>query len=133
MFMVIFILLICNTEDLKTIVKLKRIVDEFRIFIPGKKGTIVFGENAFIYKKIKINKVWISGKGGKGLIGGVSVSSWPQRENLPVTLAGFFQKVYKLVCVFTQCTDPIGAGKGGNVHENTAAAFHSEHPFLIKI
>ena len=58
-------------------------------------------------QQLQIDKIRISRKTGKGLIGGISVACGAYGKHLPVFLSGLFQKIHEITGFGTQCSDPV--------------------------
>ena len=59
-------------------------------YLQNQHCHILFGENPFFYQLFQADKIWISSKSGEGLVWRISIAGRPQRQDLPVTLAGSF-------------------------------------------
>ena len=57
---------------------------------------------------IQIDEVGISGKGGKALIGRVTIAGRAERQHLPVMLARLMEKISKIIGCLAQRADAIG-------------------------
>ena len=60
-----------------------------------------------IRDSIKADEIRVARKGGKALIRAVTIAGYPQRQDLPVGLSGFFQPVYKVVCLLRKAADAV--------------------------
>ena len=56
---------------------------------------------------VQTDNQWLSGKGGKALVRGVSETGGPQREHLPQMLAGGFQKINEIIGALPHIADPV--------------------------
>ena len=65
------------------------IVHGVRCFPKVRFLTLLPGKDSFFYQVLQADKVWVSCKGGKGLVRGVTVTGGSQGEYLPVGLASF--------------------------------------------
>ena len=73
---------------------------------------------------IRVDEVGIARKGRKRLIGRIAVARRADRENLPIALVCFFQKINERIRFPAQIADAIGRREGGNMHQDAAASFH---------
>ena len=76
-------------------------------YLQNQHCHILFGENPFFYQLFQADKIWISSKSGEGLVWRISIAGRPQRQDLPVTLAGSLQCIYKFICFFVKTSDSI--------------------------
>ena len=77
-------------EDLKSGKINLFIINKFCI-IPKVTGVTFFsGEKLLFDQRLQVDKIWIPGKGGKGLIGRIPISCRSQRKDLPVLLSSCF-------------------------------------------
>ena len=83
------------------IVHVGRVCAEIKLFrlLPGQ---IAEPDQLF-----QIDKIGISRKSGKGLIGGIPVSGLAQRQDLPPALSGLCQKIYKTIGFRGKTADPV--------------------------
>src|SRR5699024_4919586 len=66
------------------------IINKFCI-VPKVAGIAFFScEKSFFNQCLQIDKIWVSGKSGKGLVGRISISCRSKRKNLPVLLSSCF-------------------------------------------
>lgn len=61
---------------------------------------------------MEIDEVGVAGECGETEVGGVTVTSGRDRENLPVLNTAFVKKVYKTTCFFAKGTDTEVTWKG---------------------
>ena len=57
--------------------------------------TLFRGQKPFPDQFLQVNKIRVSGKGGKSLIGGIPIACRSQGKDLPEALAGFLQIMNK--------------------------------------
>ena len=100
--------------------------------VPGDARQVVLGEQALVHQGIQVDQVVVAREGGAGLVGGITVTGWGQRQDLPIALAGFFQKIHKFVGFPTHGADAVFPGQAGNMHQN-AAGSHGEYLTFIYI
>ena len=89
---------ICFPQQNKPCIKYFVIIHITGMAAPNRCLTLFFGQVPILYQFFQINKIGISRKGGKRLIGRVSISGRAKGQNLPIALTGFFQKIHKFVC-----------------------------------
>ena len=75
-----------------------------------------------LYRRVQIDEVRVACKGGAGLVGGIAESGGSQRQDLPIALTGFFQKIDEFIGLFAHGAHAVLAGQAGDVHQNTAAS-----------
>jgi hypothetical protein len=88
----------------------KSVVHRSRIF-RNLAPALFFCQKALPDQLIQIDIIWVSRKGGKGLIGRVPVACGAQGKDLPEALAGFLQIVNKILCFPGKASDPVFPGK----------------------
>ena len=87
-----------------------------------------FREQSILDKQVEVDHQIISGCGRKTLVRRIAEAGVPEREHLPVTLTGSFQKINKIISGFAERADAMGRGQGCDVHEHAAGAFkHREN------
>ena len=77
---------------------------------------------------LRINKIRISGKGRKGLVGRIPVPRLSERKDLPVCLAGFLKKINKFICFFGKASNPVGGRKACYREQHPASSVHRSNP-----
>ena len=87
---------------------------------------LFFRQHALCDQIVQTDQVGIAGKSGVGLIGGVkrAVGACAQRQDLPVTLAGFFQKIHEIVCCLVETADAVLGGQAGDGQQDTCISVH---------
>ena len=95
-------------------------------------GQLCLFQQTFLHQGVQIDEIVVAGEGREGLVGGVAEARGGQGQDLPAALSGFLQEVHEPVGLFAHGADAIGAGQGGNVHQNTAFT-HSYVSFVSEI
>lgn len=73
-------------------------------------------QKPLLQKFFQVHKIRIACKSGKGLIGRISESGLPQRQDLPEALAGGLEKICKFIRCFSQSADAVTGRQGRNMH-----------------
>ena len=100
-----------------------------RLGAPVYTFQIITIQEAVLRQQVQVNKVGVSGEGGKALIGAVTIAGGAQGQKLPVLLTGGMEEIGKGVGLPAQSADAIRGGKGGNREQDSTAAIHRDHPF----
>ena len=78
---------------------------------PNRLRKLLCCEQLLLPQQSKVDKIRVSRKGRIGLVGGVPVARWPNRQDLPVPLSRLIQKVNKPVRLLAKRPNPIGEGR----------------------
>ena len=97
----------CLPENFPAIFLYFSVVNGLRVVSPVKGLHIVPLQEAVLNEEIQINEIGVARKGRERGIGAVAVTRRPEREHLPVFLAGLLQKVGKMIGLFSQSTDAV--------------------------
>ena len=76
--------------------------------------TFIPCQQSFLDQILQTDEIRVSGESGNALIRGIAEAGRSKRQDLPVTLACFMQKVYKLVGFFGKTADPEPGRQGGH-------------------
>ena len=117
-------------QDIHSVGILGTEIHSLRVIAPVDGGNLLLGQQSLLGQGVQINEIVVSGTGGKGLVGGIAVACWGQRQNLPAGLTRLFQKVHKSICLFSHSADPVGPRQGCDVHQNTALAHWLCSPYI---
>ena len=90
--------------------------------VPLDAFQVGLGKQTILHQTVEVNQIVVPGEGGAGLIGGVAVAGGSQGQNLPIALAGFFQKVNEFVCFAAHGAHAVRTGQTGDVHQNAAGS-----------
>ena len=97
---------ICPPEQVKPVLIECFVIHLIRS-VPKVRGLHLFGsQQVLLYKLGQVDEIGIARKGGKRLVGAVSIACGPDGEHLPVPLAGRRQKLDKPPGFFSQRSDP---------------------------
>ena len=99
--------LICLSKQLQPALIYFFIINAGRIISEIHTVTFLLCENSLFDQILQTDKIGISGKGGKGLVGRIPIAGWPQRKNLPAALSSCLQCIYKLICAFGKASDSV--------------------------
>ena len=91
-------------------------------------GNLIGGQIALLMQDAEIDKVGVPGKGGKALVGAVTVAGGANGQDLPVGLLCTGQKIYERKGFLPKCADAKRPRQTKNGHQN-AACSHGE--FLL--
>ena len=80
---------------------------------------------------IRVDEVGIARKRGKRLIGRIAIARRTDREDLPIGLPGFFEKVDKVISGLAEVAHAVWRGERGNVQQNAAASVHHKKSLAI--
>ena len=98
------------------------VVHPGRVVSPGKPLIFRPLQQALPRQHVQVDKIGVSGKGGKGLIGRVPKAGWTDGQQLPAALSSLCQKVHEGPRLHPHGTDPIRGGQGGYRHQNTSSS-----------
>ena len=88
-------------------------------------GNLISGQIALLVQDTEIDKVGVPGKGGKALVGAVTVAGGANGQDLPIGLLCTGQKIHERKGFFPQRADAKGPRQTKNGHQN-AACSHGE-------
>ena len=91
---------------------------------PAVLRKLLLRQPSLFHQIIRVDEIGVPGKGGKRLIRRVAVARRADREDLPIALVCFFQKINERIRFPAQIADAIGRREGGNMHQDAAASFH---------
>ena len=109
-------------EHLQTVVVKQTEVRLLLGDVPADALQVLLRQKALLYQDIQVDEIVVAREGGAGLIGGIAEAGGRQGQDLPIALAGIFQKVYELICLFSHGAHAVAAGQAGDVHQNAAAS-----------
>ena len=88
-------------------------------------GNLISGQIALLVQDTEIDKVGVPGKGGKALVGAVTVAGGANGQDLPIGLLCTGQKIHERKGFFPQRADAKRSRQTKNGHQN-AACSHGE-------
>ena len=89
-------------------------------------GDLLGGQIAICRQQTEINKVGVSGKGGKALVGAVAIAGRADGQDLPISLLCLGQKINECGRFTAQRTDTKRPRQAEHRHQN-AACTHNVH------
>ena len=95
-------------------------------------GQFLAGQQAFLGKKIQIDKVGIACRRRRGLVGAVPVRGGIEGQNLPARLTCRVQKINEIMSGFTKASNAVWGGQTADRHNNArlvpeSKIFHIVH------
>ena len=96
------------------------IVDPVFSCVLPRHRDILFPDQSLPHQLIRADKIRIPREGRKGLVGRISESRRSHRQNLPVFLTCFFQKIHEPVRLFREASDSVFPGKTEERHQYSA-------------
>ena len=102
-----------------------------RLGAPLAAGDLALLQQTVGHQHVQVDKVGVSGKGGKALIRGIAVAGGAKGQHLPIVLARGVEEVGEIIGGLAQCADAIGGRQGGDGHQNTTGTFHSSDLSLV--
>ena len=73
-------------------------------------------QQPLLHQCVQINEIGIAGKGREGLVGGIPVARWIQRQNLPAGLAGLGKEIHEMISLLSHGAHAVRSGQGSDVH-----------------
>ena len=111
-----------QTQNLIPVVIQQAEVHPVLLPVPGNGLRLPFFQQSLFHQQFQIDQIGIAGERRAGLIGRVSETGRCQRQDLPLTLPGFFQKVHEGVGLLSHRAHPIRSGQTGYMHQYAAFA-----------
>ena len=104
---ILFESVISNSEHLKAVVVQGTVIHSFNIAAEIILIKFMLSKEAILHKILQADKVRVSGKCGKTLIGGITKPGRSERKHLPIALTRFFQEIHKVISFLRKTPDTI--------------------------
>ena len=108
----------------------RAVIRSRRVAAEGYGIDFLAREKAVIDKLLKVDEIRVPGKGRVGLVRRVAVAGWAERQDLPVFLSGFPEKVGKLSRFPAQRSDAVRRRERRDMQNNSACS-HGKSLFRL--
>ena len=100
------------------------VVDRGGVVPPAAGGDLRPGQQPLPLEQVEVDEIGVAREGGKALVGAVAIAGRPERQHLPVALAGVAQKVDERVGRAAEGADPVWGGQARHRQQDARAAAH---------
>ena len=101
------------------------------VIAPVEGLDVFLCEEPVFDEELEVDEVGVAGEGRETRVGAVAEAGRAEGQDLPVLLAGFFQKVRKSERLFAEGPDAVLRGQGRDGKQDTAATFHDTFSFGV--